>query len=433
MHNQRSSSFQQLIYYLTVIAAYVGTLWGAIQVGGFHMFPFRWLILAMWLVFVINVLQNQGRLEVSFLRVTNYLKFLFFWLGYAAISMLWAADKGAALRYIIFILIGVSVVFFTVYYFRQLAHIKRLYGLWLVLFLALMAVGAWEVTTGAHLRVSGLYGESRYWVAFMPTAVFRNPNDFALFLALSLPMVLSLVWHYPSLKVRLIGLPVLAAGIWLLIETQSRACYVAVLMGLLFWLVFLLRLPKKITALIAVLGLGALIFFIFPEKALNITATLEEQIKSLDPTELQAGADSSVNIRVNLIKNSLYFTAQSFGLGVGAGNAEYYMEHRSIFPTGEITKVHNWWVELIVNGGLCVFVGYLIFYMSIFFHLWKIRRRAHERAELIMGDAFLMGWVGFAFASISSSSIIALAFQWIYCGLLLSFINYWRNKQVSRG
>jgi teichuronic acid biosynthesis protein TuaE len=431
MTEKRSISLQQLFLYLTIISAFTGTLWLSVPIGSIHLFPYRFLLIFMWFFFVVAIFMKNGRLNLSHVKVKVYLQFLVLWMGYAFLSMTWAAAKGDAIRHVIFLFMGISIIFFIVYYLRDLDQLKWFYWLWLLIFAVLIPVGIWEVTTGNHLNVSGIFGEVRLRFRFAPSTVFYNQNDFAGYIALTLPMVLAWIRYYPKLIGRALGVSVFIAGLYLLILTFSRSCYIAVFMGILFWSLFLLRWKKRIKALALAAFVCGLLVVAFPIQTQDILAKVEIQANSLVPIVLQNEDMGSLYVRQNLIKNALYFTAKSAGFGVGAGNVEYYMENYKIYPVANITNVHNWWVEIFANYGVFIFVGYLIFYVSLFWKLWKVYKRVTNRTEKMICEALLVGLATFFMASISSSSIIAFRPQWIFFGFALAFLNYSRIQAYS--
>lgn len=426
--NQRYITFQQIVLYLTIISAFTGTLGVSVSVKSIHLFPYRFLLIFMFLLFVGVIFMNNGRLKLSHIKVKLYLQFLALWLFYAFLSMTWASAKGYALKNIIFLFMGISIVFFLVHYFRDLKHLKWLYWLWLLIFIALITVGVWEVTTGNHLYVSGIYGEIRPKFRFAPTTVFQNQNDFAGYIALTLPMVLAWIRYCPKLIGRALGVIISIVGLWLLILTSSRSCYIAVLSGLIFWFLFLLRWNIKIKALALTVFVWVLLVLTFPIRTQDILKKMETQTDSLAPIVLQNEDIGSLGIRINLIKNALYFTIKSAGFGVGAGNVEYYMANSNIYPVGKITNVHNWWVEILTNYGIFFFVGYLIFYFSLIYELWKVHKKSSNRTEKMLCEGLLVGLICFFMSSISSSSIIAFNPQWMFFGFALAFLNYCRTK-----
>lgn len=402
----------------------------SVSVGPIHIFPYRIFLIFMWLLFVGNIfLINNGRLNLSHIKVKLYLQFFALWLAYAFLSITWAADKVAAFKNIIFLFAGISIVFFLVYYFRYLNHLKWLYWLWLLIFIALIPIGVWEVITGNHLSVSGLLNIDEDGFRFAPTTVFTNQNDFATHIALTLPMVLVWIRYFPNLYSRASGVLVFIAGLLLLILTSSRANYLGVLSGLIFWFIFLLKLKTKFNALTIAAFIYLLIVLVFPAQLSDYLAIVDRDMSSLSAIGSQTD-DEGINERLNLIKNALSFTIKSAGFGVGAGNVEYYMVNYPIYPVGETTNVHNWWLEILANYGVVILGGYCILYISLFLNLWRAYKRVSNCTERMICEALLVGWLIFFMGSISSSSIIAFAPQWIYLGFVLAFLNYSRIKDT---
>ena len=421
-------NLQRLLLYLTIVAGFIGSAFLAIPVGPIHIFPYRLLLPLLWFIFATGILL-QGRVDISHIKVKPYLKFLALWLSYAVLSLAWAADKGAAVRDIIFLVMAISVIFFVVYYFSNSKDLKRLYYLWLVVLGGLLLVGFWEHLTGQHLPVSGLYGETRARFMFMPTSVFRNPNDFATYLALSIPFILALIRYRRGIVVRSVALVVLFASLYLLLETFSRANYLAVMLEFAFLFTFLFKLKAKFKAII----LGGLLILALvialPGPTQRIIGTISEQIESItSPWELSYG---STGVRINLLKNSLVFLVRTAGFGVGAGNAEYWMGNFPVYNTRGITNLHNWWDEILLEYGVFIFTGYVLFYLSLVVNMYKIHQRLSAGTEKMICEALLVALVGFFLASISSSSIMALRPQWFLFAFALTFLNYQRIKRLG--
>ena len=426
-------SVQRGFLFLVIVFSFSGSLFLSWEIGAFHIFPFRIFLILQWLLFAGYIyFIREGHLQLSHIKVKVYLQYFAIWLGYAFVSIMWAADQIAAIRNVIFLFTGISIIFFLVYYMRDINHLHYLYWIWISIFIVLIPVGLWEITTGNHLVVSNLIEEDRPWVTFTPTTVFGNQNDYAAFIVLAIPMIITAIRYYSKLYIRVLGVFVLLCGLLLLIMTTSRSCYLALFTGLAFWFIFLLNLRKKLKTLALVTTICCLIIFAFSSYIQDTFLLVQDQISSISNIIDQSDDLGSDVVRLNLIKNALHFTTQSAGFGVGAGNAEYYMENHSIFPTGGITNVHNWWAEILTNYGIFIFAGYLIFYGSLLWNLWQVYRRIQTGTEKMICEALLIGLVSFFMASISSSSIIAFPPQWIFFGFALAFLNYTRIKDLER-
>lgn len=424
---------QRIVLYLTIISAFLSPFF-LIELGPIHVFPFRiFLILLFGLFFFFILYVHNGHLNLLQIKIRLYLKFLAIWLGYAFISMLWSADQIAALKNIIFLFTGISIVFFLVYYMRDINHFNYIYWIWISIFIGLIPIGFWEITTGNHLVGSNLIAEENPLAIFAPTTVFGNQNGYATFIALSIPMIITAIRYYSKLYIRVLGVIVLLCGLFLLIMTTSRANYLAYFIGLSFWFIFLLKLNQQIKTLVIGASICILLILAVPEQIQYSLALVEGQVSSLSSdADFQKAIGESDETRINLIKNALFFTVQSVGFGVGAGNAEYYMEHYKIYPTGHIINVHNWWAEILVNYGVFIFAGYVILYVMLFLNLWRAYKKVINRTEKMICEALLFGLVSFVMASMSSSSIIASPEQWIFFGFALAFLNYTRIKALER-
>jgi len=420
-------SLERVLLYLTIIAGFIGSGFLAIEVGSIHLFPYRFFLPLLWVLFAQSVLLNQGRVNVSRIKVKAYLCFLALWLIYAIFSLAWAASKIDAIRDIIFLSMAVSVIFFTIYYVNELGYLKQFYYLWLVMSAVLVLIGIWEITTGRHLAVSVLAQTLDPRVQFMPTAVFRNPNDYATYLALSIPFVLVWIRYSSGVFRRLLGVILLIASLYVLVATTSRANYLAVFVGSVFWFLFMLKFKGKFRVVTLVVSSVLALLITFPNEVQSVFTTVSIHL-DIWGDYLSQVASSSINVRLNLIKNALTFLVNSLGFGVGAGNVRYYMAEFPVYATYERVNVHNWWIEVLTNYGLFIFVAYVIFFIHLILEIYRNYRKLTNTTEKMIGEGLLMALVCFFLASISPSSVMAFRPQWMLFAFALSFLNYSRVK-----
>ncbi|MHA1343898.1 MAG: O-antigen ligase family protein [Promethearchaeota archaeon] len=398
-------SVEKVCCYLVILTGFFGVALLPVDIGLFTLFPYR-------------IVQRQ---------IQWYFAFLFFWFAYAVISLAWVPSKSMAIRYLIFLFMGISVIFFSTYYFREKLDLQKLYLLWMGVFITLLFLGFWEHLTGYHLSVSKLYGETYARFKYIPTAVFYNQNDYATFLTLSIPFGIGIVRYSCKKYLRFFGLCSILGAFYLIVAAGSRANIIAVLFELAFILLFLLNFKRKIKAIITISICIVLLFMFLPGPVQGFFSQITEKLNSIvSHAGLRTG---SIGVRMNLVRNGLLFLYSTAGFGVGAGNAEYYMANFAKYYTAGITNPHNWWLEILVDYGILVFVGYIIFYIGIMRNLWKIYRKKQKIEEKMICEALLVSLVGFFFASISSSSIMAFKPQWLLFAFALSFLNYFRNKE----
>jgi teichuronic acid biosynthesis protein TuaE len=421
-------SISKVILYLAIIAGFTGPAFLLIDIGPFSLFPFRIFLPLLWIIFLLGIIVNNGKIGIAHIKVKNYLLFLALWLVYSVLSLAWAADKTEAIRYNIFLFMGISVIFFVVFCFSNLNDFRRFYALWLIVLVGFLGIGLWNIT-GHQLAFSVCVNES-LCNRFTPTAVFHNPNDYAVYLALSIPFVLAFIRYNHRLYRRLLGMTVLVIALYLLIATLSRANYLAVILGAGFWFLFLLKINQKIKVFASTGLIVVVILVILPHQTERVFETVSTQLTSLS-TIATAHAEVSLSSHLNLIRNCMLFLVHSLGFGVGAGNAGYYMAHLSVYDTQGALDPHNWWVEILTDYGLFIFIGYVLLYIGVFTNLFRVRGKLTNTSEKMICEALLVVLVIFFLASMSSGSIMALEPQWLFFAFALGFMNYCRAKLVK--
>lgn len=414
--------------YLVFITGFFGAALFPINLGAFTLFPYRIFLLLLWGLFLLRVF-IQGKLILPQSGIRLYMSFFAIWMAYAMISLGWATAKGDAIRHIVFLFMGVSLLFFVTYYFRNLNDFIKLYWIWFGVFCVLVILGFWEHLTGQHLPVSGFFGETRARFMYRPTGVFKNPNDYATFLSLSTPFALGLVRYARSRLAKLTGIGTVFAAFYLIVITGSRANILAVLLAVAFLLLFLSKLKQKVkVAFISAIFL-IIALMIMPGPIQEFSSKVVTEVGSIaDQAKLEYG---SIAVRVNLVKNALEFLYSTAGFGVGAGNAEYWMANYARHNTFGILNPHNWWLEILTNYGVFIFGGYITIYIGIIRNLWHNWQNTVDRKERMVVEALLVAFIDFVVASISSSSIMAFKPQWMLFAFALAFINYRRRRALE--
>lgn len=428
---------EKFLCYLLICSGFVGAALIPIKLGAFTLFPFRVFLLALWTLFVMRVL-IQGKVTVLVGAVKSYLLFLGLWLVYAVTSLAWAASKADSARHIVFLSMGVSVIFFTTYYLRTPRDLERLYWIWGIVFFALICLGFWEHLTGQHLPVSR-YSEEQlafyapYIVARVkniPTGVFHNPNDYATFLALGFPFGLGLIRYGHKKWLRLIAVVAALVSFYLIVVTSSRANMLAILLEITFLVLFLTNLGQKVRLVLGSALAAGVILTLLPGPTQWVFQSITEELGSI-LVQAQMGVES-VGIRLNLVRNGLDFVYRTAGFGVGAGNAEYWMENEARYYTAGILNPHNWWLEILINYGVFIFLGYVYMYIGLIRLLWRLWHRAQSRAGKMIAEALLLGLIGFAVASASSSSVMALHSHWLFFAFIFAYISRIREDCSAR-
>ncbi len=416
-----------LLLYLLIFSSFLGAGIMSIPVGPISMFPYRMIYVLMVPAVLYLALFRRDVLDWEKVKVKPVLYFHLFWVLYALFSLSWSRSLSMGAVDLIFLIIGISLIFFMVFLMKKEEEFKHVYWIWLGMFAVLTVIGLWNHVTHHHLAISRINKVAEYQKG-IPTSVFVNENDFASFISVSFFLVLAFVHRTRSWLLKAAGAVLMLLSLYVMVFTSSRANFIAIPLGLAFWFVFLTnKKVKRSLVILGFIGMAALVV-LFKEKFAAAIGKVEGMLHSLLASGSQAEI-ASVDIRSNLIKNGLLFFEKSFGFGIGSGNSKYYLMHYAEFPTKGIINVHNWWIEILVNYGAVIFAGYVLLYLWVILQLFRIFRQSDTLYEKMISEGLLGGMIAFSLSCISPSSQISLNYLWLLFAFSISYINFWRVKQ----
>jgi teichuronic acid biosynthesis protein TuaE len=435
------------LFYIMVAFALLGPTLGIPVTDGFTLTFFRVAFALLAGGIIIRFVLKKG-VEASYMYpVRWYAAFFLFWFVYGLLSLTWVVNLGMGIRYLVFLgmmlLLTLSFPFFIRteknYWITQ----RILFGV----FAAIVFYGVFESITFIHLPPSRAeLGQATV------TSVFRNQNDLATCITLAFPFVVTALFMLKlKMKHKIFIYATGVMSVYVLLATGSRSNTLFALP--LASLVLLIVVPfamdrknftmKKIGKGVAAILLGALIvqamsILFLSEEAREETRTKlkgtigffediqkgswnpEEEAQTFERGET---GESPTN-RKNLILNGIYFLQKSHYMGVGAGNIEALMKE----APKKVTKInlHNWWLEVLVDFGVIIFVLYMALYVWMLWRLWKLARlkTSPEISPLVRWGAVssLAALVGYVFGGVAPSTAIHYTPMWISYGLGLAVI-----------
>jgi len=257
---------------------------------------------------------------------------------------------------------------------------------------------------------------------------YHNSNDLATVIILAIPMSIFMIIESKNIAVKILNTIFLCTYIYSFINILSRACLLGVFFAIFIFIVFtLIKYRNKIFKNI-LFDIAFTILLII--SIMVITHFYEHYIGKLNFTPIE-NAESSNQVRTNLILNGIYFLSQgnNFVLGIGAGNNSYFLEHNSIYSTHNIYNFHNFWLDLLVEYGVIIFALFIITYFIICKSLYKnIIKKSLKTIDTI----YLFFLIAFIIASISSSTIITREWLWIAFAMILTYINEEKEKEIKK-
>lgn len=343
------------------------------------------------------------------------LGFILFWAVYAVISLMWTPDRSNGINHIYFLGVGTFFALLFSIFFDKKEHFMMAFRCLLIMVIVQSLIGWYEVLFRHYFYLSdavkiAIYSspEKRF-----PVAMAGNTNNYAVL------MLFGIFVGYICYQCRrakwegIVSLLTAFSCCIHLLMTESRACLLGLMMAVGMFAILLFKPKPRLLAALA--GIAVVSALLLPG--------VRENLLSLLDFDFRPGHLNSVAERLNLIRNGFYFLAQTWGFGTGAGGIEQSMLSAP-YPTDGIINMHNWWMEILTEFGILVFIGYLIFYGKLFADFYRCARRTHEPAIKAICMGLLCCMTGFLIASISPSSVMSIEWLWVFWALAVAFHGY---------
>lgn len=254
--------------------------------------------------------------------------------------------------------------------------------------------------------------------------LYYNSNDLATVLLLTIPISIYLILSTKNVKLRVLNSVFLLTYIVSFFVIMSRACVLGIIFAIfIFCILLIFRNRKKILKNNFLRRFIIVTFCVVVISGVYIYIHYVEKI-SFAPVE---DAKISNEVRTNLIFNGLHFLTQdtNFLFGIGAGNNEYYLKNYSIYSINNIYNFHNFWLDILVEYGIFIFIGFICVYGILC-------KKLYNKIDDKVSKIYLFFLMSFIIASISSSSIITREWLWIIFAIIISYINNYQIDNEER-
>ncbi|MGE7367310.1 hypothetical protein ACQKKE_11945 [Desemzia incerta] len=428
-----------LLTYILIGSVFLGTQILDLELGIAKLSMYRFIIGLFCILFLLAVKKNDSRLKFFRNKLSNYYTgFYVFWFIYAIISVVWSQDLTGWLKSVFFIGVGMLSILFITFFITKKKEIIKVFHILFLMITMHNLIGWYEIITGnywfADLEKLDKYGtfESQP-MSRIPISIFANQNDYATMLALSFFILVILFLYQKNKYLKLSYLAIMLSSVYLIWRTQSTANILGLLLGVA--VMILVKIGPYVRELIMMKWVQKII--VIAGVVVIIVGLLMEPVQEMILTILTDNKYANVDIsssrynRIYLLLNGLYFLLRTFGIGVGAGNIEYWMEHFSVFPVFDIVNIHNWWGEILVGYGVLVFCLYMLMYISMFIQLYKQLKTSSSSFVKITSLGLIGFLAAFTISSISSSSMMTAEWQWVLWGCIIAFIKYSERINVE--
>ncbi len=243
----------------------------------------------------------------------------------------------------------------------------------------------------------------------------QNPNMLAQYLVLVLPFVVPLVYSASTLHTRLLWLGCGGIMVLALLLTFSRGGWVGAILAAGIFVLLL----KPSLLLLAPVVLVALLL-VLPDTIIDRFASIGDL------------SDSSTSYRVSIWMGSLALLADYWFCGVGPGTTTFNQLYPLYsFSAATAEHPHNLFLQLMVDGGICLLVLFLLIVFTFCRHLCvALSHRPPVVVRLYLVSA-IAGVGGFLAQGMTDYSFynhrVALAY-WIVIGLGLAWANFAKKE-----
>jgi len=413
-----------LIAYLTILVAsvFLGSNLIAITlpIGQISIYRiFSLLVIPTAICFLLKDRQSFKIRTNSF--ATGMVGVYIFWWIWAFCSVLWALSIGSWIQAMVLLTLGVSSIIGIFLWAKNYLQWRKLIKVVWVMLTFLSLWGLFEITTNiyflADLGKLDKYSTfiSEPWTR-IPITYLANQNDYATMLLAALPVNLILMNTTKNNLKKLLTLGCLLLSTLLIFQSGSRMSF---LMAIAFYAIYALLgvswdfTRKQVMNTSAIILISVLVLFaLIPPFRSLITDLIY-----ILPRPVISGDVG----RMNMWRNGLVYLGKTFGLGVGAGNIEAWMELFGPLPTNNIFNMHNWWLEILVGYGAIVFIAYVLGYALMIYRLFDLKRAVNKTQQKVMNAliTFLLVFIG---ASITSANNMLIEWHWVFFGLIVAYI-----------
>ncbi len=411
---------------LLIVSAIVGV---AISFSDFYLFHL--ILSTLAIIWIYQFKENNYRLSLDIFS-DNHVKALVLVFLWYLLSLFWAPSLVLGLKYIFYLICGMIITLSFISFSKNIEHLNAIFKILSFFVIIEIIIALAESFTSFRMPISSysplatLFGKDPinfseagdiflYSIFSPPTGFHWNTNDLAICMVISLPFFLCSKKNY----IKIIGTFAITA---IIVMTASRAVFIGLI---LIYSLYLIFIKKQIGTLSIAWGALFIFFFGIQELRESQNPRINEVANSLEALNLFLSGEidigGSIAWRRELVDNGLNAFYSSYGLGLGAGGAVANQE--ILGPVdGRFTSMHNFWIELLVEGG--VFVATIIFFwlLSLIYKLFIISRTNTHKAIQYYSESLFLSLMAFIPSAISASSTIYFFPMWIMFGFAISVI-----------
>lgn len=246
-------------------------------------------------------------------------------------------------------------------------------------------------------------------------SVFGNPNIFAEYLIMIIPISVSLFWFSKKLHKKALFLVTSMVLALALLLSMSRGGWIGFAFSAL---VFILLVEKKLLLLAIPVGLGGLFFL--PDSILNRILSIVNF------------ADSSNDYRIRMWKITLELIKDNWLVGVGFGHLPFKAAFGKYTRTMTTYHAHNTYLETLAEMGIVGFIVFIFFLFVLFKYSIKKLVKENDKYIKIISSGILAGLAAVLVHGLVENILYIariITTFWILVGLILTLVQIKEKPQ----
>ena len=403
------------------------------------LYLFHFLLGCLFITWLYTLKEN--RYQFNFNAISeNYIFFLFIMFIWYLFSLFWAQDTQLALKYIFYIFCGLIITLNIVGFSFSIDRLNKIFKILSFFFVLQLIIALFESFTIFRMPISSYSSFSSYFgkeeidsfasnnilltTSFVPPTGFHwNTNNLGIAMLITLPFFLCT----NRMIYKLFGVISITA---ITIMTASRAVFLGLI---IIYCLYLIIIKKRIGTLLFIWITTISLFWGMNQLSDSENPRVNEVANTIKALTLYIQGDidigGSISWRRELVDNGLEGLSKTYGLGLGAGGSTANQEQ--IGPVaGQFTSMHNFWIELLVEGGIIFALSGLLWYGSIVYNLFIIFKTNTNSIFKYYSESLFLSMISFIPAAIAASSTIYFFPMWIMFGMAISVISLYKKQSI---
>jgi teichuronic acid biosynthesis protein TuaE len=442
----------ELLYYFVLLFSVTDFAFNLPLLGRFNIYYLHIALFILTLSMFFSFIRTRPSLNIRRLASNRYMLFLSIFIVYMILSLVWAENRMAGIKYIINYAIMICFMLAVYNFNPNKEKLKNTLKVLLYCLIPVLIIGLLEV---AKIRMpirnvyfdNGWYVKGPEYLQTIPTVFFYNPNNFAVVLVMFMSFILPFIAYSRDKGKNTFFWILQFLALINLIFSTSRTGYIVMLLTMFGFILFFLftRERKKLGKALAI-GLCTIVLFealsFIPSLGIYygkfndtpILSRLGFHSRNINQPLVQYGEVGSSNDRWTMMVNiSTGVFKEGHVQGFGVNNTGRYLQ--KVGTSHGLVNPHSLWFEILGDFGVLILTYLIFIYLSLIWGLLRIYLEARQRAEYgftsYVAISLIAALGGFILTANAPSSVISFPQMWLLFGLAASIII--RRNEFLRG